>query len=227
MKLNADLNKSARVRSEDVPWSPSPLPGVARRMLERDGGEVARVTSIVRYGPGRYFDRHVHSGGEEYFVLRGTFSDESGDYPAGFYVRNPVGSSHRPYSEQGCIILVKLHWMHADDQEPVHINTRDVHLWRETEWPGIQQMPLHAFKDEVTFLYQFDVGATLPERSLPGGEEFFVLSGDVHDHNEIYEQGAWRRLPIGRAPELHSKLGCILLYKEGHLSDPPQGPAHD
>jgi anti-sigma factor ChrR (cupin superfamily) len=42
-------------------------------------------------------------------VLEGTFSDEQGDYPAGSYVRNPVGSRHAPFSREGCTIFVKLH----------------------------------------------------------------------------------------------------------------------
>ncbi|XQF94519.1 cupin domain-containing protein (plasmid) [Pseudoalteromonas espejiana] len=32
-------------------------------------------------------------------MLSGTFSDESGDYPQGFYLRNPPGSSHAPKSK--------------------------------------------------------------------------------------------------------------------------------
>jgi hypothetical protein len=33
-------------------------------MLDRDGGEVARATSLVRYAPGSGFDTHVHEAGE-------------------------------------------------------------------------------------------------------------------------------------------------------------------
>ena len=50
--VDADLTMPVTVRSDELPWVPSPLPGVERRLLERDGDEVARVTSIVRYAPG-------------------------------------------------------------------------------------------------------------------------------------------------------------------------------
>ena len=50
------------------------------------------------------FDRHVHEGGEEIFALDGVFSDEHGDYPAGTYLRNSSGSSHAPFSRDGCFI---------------------------------------------------------------------------------------------------------------------------
>ncbi|MBT9532269.1 MAG: cupin domain-containing protein, partial [Pseudomonas sp.] len=41
-------------------------------------------------------------------VLEGTFQDEQGDYPAGTWLRNPHGSSHRPFSTEGCLIYVKV-----------------------------------------------------------------------------------------------------------------------
>ena len=72
-----------------------------RRMLERDGEEVARATSVVRYAPNSSFDPHTHGGGEEFFVLDGVFSDEHGDFGPGTYVRNPPGSRHTPRQRQG------------------------------------------------------------------------------------------------------------------------------
>ena len=91
-----------------MPWVSSPLSGAERRLLERDGDEVARLTSIVRYAPGSHFSSHSHTGGEEYLVLEGIFSDDYGDFPVGTYVRNPIGSKHAPHSDGGAIILVKL-----------------------------------------------------------------------------------------------------------------------
>ena len=130
MKINADIAKRAAVDSASLDWIPSPLAGVERRMLERDGDEVARVTSLVRYAPASYFSPHTHTGGEEFIVLEGAFSDNHGDYPAGTYVRNPVGSRHIPRSNDGCVIFVKLWWMHPDDQTFVRIDMNDESLWR-------------------------------------------------------------------------------------------------
>ena len=69
MKLYADFSQRVVVLSEALPWVDSPMPGVQRRMLERDGEEVARATSIVRYAPDSYFSAHTHGGGEEFLVL--------------------------------------------------------------------------------------------------------------------------------------------------------------
>ncbi len=45
-------------------------------MLERDGDEVVRATSIVCYAAGSRFTRHVHELGEELFMLYGEFRTE-------------------------------------------------------------------------------------------------------------------------------------------------------
>ena len=43
MLINANYALPAIVDGEALPWIASPLPGVERRMLERDGDEVARA----------------------------------------------------------------------------------------------------------------------------------------------------------------------------------------
>ena len=125
-KLNADLSKPAVVHSNNLPWTPSQTPGVERRFLERDGGEVARASSIVRYAPGSAFPRHVHDKGEEYLVLNGVFSDEHGDFGKGAYVRNPPGSTHAPFTKDGCIIFVKLRQMPASTKDALVVRTLDM-----------------------------------------------------------------------------------------------------
>ena len=105
MQINSDFSQRVVIHTDEIPWVDSPIAGVQRRMLERDGEEVARATSLVRYEPGSAFSAHTHGGGEEFLVIDGIFSDEKGDYPVGTYVRNPVGSSHRPSS----LALLNLH----------------------------------------------------------------------------------------------------------------------
>ncbi len=224
MRINADLSQRAVMDGQRLPWVASPMPGVERRMLERQGGEVARVTSLVRYAPKSRFAAHTHQGGEDFLVLEGTFSDDHGDFPAGTYVRNPVGSKHAPHSDDGCVILVKLWWMHADDQEFVRLDTTRDDLWRPTDASGVEVMKLHKFRDATAALYRLAAGAALPARDLLGGEEFFVLDGSCRDDQGSYGEASWVRTPIGEAPALHSDGGCRLYVKRGHLRDPPPGP---
>ena len=147
MDLHTDLNQRVALDTKALPWTPSPMAGVERRMLDRRGDELARATSIVRYAQGSRFERHSHGGGEEILVLEGTFSDEEGDYPAGSYLRNPVGSSHAPFSADGCTILVKLQQMHPADQQRLVIDTPNG-TWVPGLVSGLEVMPLHAFGSE-------------------------------------------------------------------------------
>jgi anti-sigma factor ChrR (cupin superfamily) len=114
MRLNADFHQTGRDPARGLRVGRLTRHGVDRMMLDRIGDEVARATTIVRFAPNSAFDAHTHGGGEEYFVLDGVFSDEAGDYPAGTYVRNPIGTSHRPHiGPEGATILVKLHQFDA------------------------------------------------------------------------------------------------------------------
>ena len=85
MELHTDFSQRVILHTEQMPWLPSPAAGVERRQLDRQGEEVARATSIVRYASGSFFAAHPLGGGEEIFVLEGVFSDEHGHYPTGSY----------------------------------------------------------------------------------------------------------------------------------------------
>ena len=220
MKINADYAETAIVAGGELPWISSPLPGVKRRMLERDGEEVARVTSLVRYAAGSRFSGHSHDGGEEFLVLEGTFSDQYGDFPVGTYVRNPVGSRHAPHSDSGCLIFVKLWWMQAEDAEFVRIDTTEPTGWRE-RGPGIEAKTLHAWRHEAVSFLRMAPGAVLPAREIPGGEEILVVDGGIEDTDGRHGVHAWLRRPGGMAPLLESVDGARLLVKHGQLAVSP------
>ena len=212
MKLNADLTQRAVIETETQPWVDSPMAGVQRRMLDRDGDEVARATTIVRFAPGSYFSPHSHGGGEEFLVLEGIFSDETGDYGPGSYVRNPVGSSHTPHSDRGCTILVKLWQMHPDDQATVKIDTKNAN------WvPGLEVMPLHSYGTENVALVKWAPGTVFQPHRHWEGEEIFVLDGTFEDEHGTYPKGTWLRNPPGSIHTPSSAEGCIIYVKTGHL----------
>ena len=217
MKINADLTKRAVVDTARLPWQESPMAGVHRRMIERDGEEVARATSVVRYAPNSYFSSHIHGGGEEFFVLDGVFSDEHGSYGPGTYVRNPVGSSHRPYSEPGCTILVKLWQMEQSDQQRVVIDTHQAG-WAAGMVPGLTVLPLHAHGTEQVALVKWEPGTQFQTHRHWGGEEIFVLSGVFADDQGTYPAGTWLRNPTDSVHTPFSDSGCLIYVKTGHLA---------
>ena len=93
MNIHSDLSERIVLHANRLAWQVSPVQGVERQMLDRDGGELARATSVVRYAPNTEFTPHTHDGGEEILVLDGCFSDERGDYPVGTYLRNPAAGA--------------------------------------------------------------------------------------------------------------------------------------
>ena len=218
MELHADLSQRAVLDTNALEWNHSPMAGVERRLLDRNGGEVARATSIVRYAPGSRFERHFHGGGEEILVLEGTFSDEQGDYPAGSYLRNPAGSSHAPFSVAGCTILVKLHQMHPADQQQLAINTNK-EAWLPGLVRGLEVMPLHAFGSEHLALVRWAPGTVFQPHSHPGGEEILVLAGVFQDEHGRYPAGSWLRNPTGSVHRPWSEAGCTIWVKTGHLPE--------
>jgi len=135
MKLNADLSKFAISNVDTLKWVPSPANGVYRKMLDRDGDEVARATTVVKYDNETSFPYHVHSAGEEFFVVQmddeesyqkynSSFNDELLEYKPGYYVRHPIDSGHQPFtSSLGCYLLVKLRQMTDKTESNLFVDT--------------------------------------------------------------------------------------------------------
>jgi anti-sigma factor ChrR (cupin superfamily) len=215
MNINSDFNKRVVQRARDACWTPSPQPGVDRRMLDRIGGEKARATSIVRYAAGTSFASHVHDGGEEIFVLQGVFSDEHGDYPAGTYLRNPPGTSHAPFSRDGCLLFVKLRQFAPDDTQAVRIDTSAA-AWYPGSAPGVSVMPLHEHAGVGTALVRWAPKTRLKTHAHLGGEEILVLAGVFHDENGEYSAGTWLRSPgASRHTPRTGPEGALLYMKVG------------
>lgn len=63
--------------------------------------------ALVKWPSGEVFKPHKHFGGEEIFVLSGTFKDEHGEYPKGTWIRSPHMSQHHPYVDEETVIWVK------------------------------------------------------------------------------------------------------------------------
>jgi anti-sigma factor ChrR (cupin superfamily) len=217
LQINARFDQRAVLRPTDAHWQASPLPGVERWMLDRVGGEVARATSLVRYAPVSRFDRHVHGGGEEILVLDGVFSDETGDHPAGTYLRNPPGSSHAPHSDDGCLLFVKLRQFAANDLQTVRIATRE-QPWRQGLVPGLSVMPLHEHDGISTALVRWAPDTQFHPHTHAGGEEILVLDGLFCDEFGTYPKGSWLRSPaLSRHAPFTGAEGALIYVKVGHL----------
>jgi len=216
MKINADLSKRVVIDSSTLQWVDSPIAGIMRLMLERDGIEQGRATSIVRYEPGSRFSRHGHPGGEEILVLEGVFKDEHGEYGPGTYIQNPPGSLHAPGSETGCRLFVKLGHLDPEDKRRIVVDTKQS-PWHPGLVPGLWVMPLSEFGVSHTAMVRWDPGTLFNPHRHYGGEEIYVLQGVFEDEQGRYPAGTWMRSPHMSAHHPFSTQGCVILVKTGHL----------
>jgi anti-sigma factor ChrR (cupin superfamily) len=216
MQLNTDYTRRVVLHSAELPWVDAPSAGVQRKLLERQGEEVARATSIVRYAPGSQFPRHTHGLGEEILVLDGVFSDETGDYGPGTYLKNPPGSAHAPASAPGCTLFVKLRYQHPQDQARVVVDSTRA-AWYPGLVPGLTVLPLHEFGTTHTALVRWAPGTQFNAHRHYGGEEIFVVDGVFEDEHGRYPAGSWLRSPHLSAHRPYSVEGCTILVKTGHL----------
>src|SRR5689334_15803495 len=224
MTLNSDFKARAAVHAARLDWTPSPIRGVDRRMLDRVGDEVARATSIVRYAPHSRFSAHTHGGGEEFLVLDGVFQDEHGDYPAGFYVRNPPTSRHTPGSEPGCTLFVKLWQFDPDDRTELRADTASVPFVPAPGRAGVAVAPLfeNAWENVRLERWAPEAAVTLP---APGGIELLVVDGGFVEGGETFTPQSWLRLPAeGVLRAAAGPRGCRVWAKSGHLAREPLVP---
>jgi anti-sigma factor ChrR (cupin superfamily) len=214
--LNMDFSHFVSINTTTMDWVPSPAPGVWRKPLAREEAEQGHATSIVRYDPGASFKGHNHPLGEEILVLEGTFSDETGDFKAGTYFRNPKGFIHAPFSNEGCVILVKLHQMDSADTERKAIEM-DKQTWEEGD-NGTSKLQLHTFNSENVLLFSAPSGIEVPRHTHDKGEEVFVISGCYRDENGQFPAGCWVRLPPGSEHAPLFEEDTMLWIKYGHIA---------
>lgn len=91
-------------------WKEQPMQEVftgihACQLWAAKTGAKAIVVKIEPGGKWQGYDVH-EQGSEEIFVIEGTFNDGECDYPAGTFIHNPIGSSHIPQSDTGCLLFV-------------------------------------------------------------------------------------------------------------------------
>lgn len=215
-ELNADHSLRAVVETSNMPWETSEAGGVLRKRMERIDAKPEPVTTIVQYQADSAFPAHQHVKGEEIIVLEGTFSDNHGNYEAGCYLRNPPGTSHSPFSKDGCTIFVKLQQFQPTDTKQLNIQTKQ-QPWLPGLVPGLNVMPLHEHMYEHVALVKWDAGTIFQAHRHIGGEEIYVLEGTFEDEFGSYPKGTWLRNPPNSFHTPFTKEGCIIYVKTGHL----------
>jgi ChrR Cupin-like domain len=94
------------VDTRNVPWEPTSVPGIDRKLLYRQTG-FSDAVFLERWSAEADPGEVSYAQGAELFVLEGEFADEAGAYPAGCWLRLPMGFRHHPVFAGGCTIYIK------------------------------------------------------------------------------------------------------------------------
>lgn len=217
--LHGDRSKGVVINTNQMDWQASPSPGVWRKRLELVGDtEKGMVTSIVRFDPGAGFPMHDHPMGEEVLVLDGTFADEHDSYPTGTWTLLPNNTPHAPATKEGCTLFVKLCQYAGENLPAFRKNTATDSDWQQTA-PGRERFSLYDEPNnpEKIYLSRLAPGTQVQNHTHDGGEEVFVISGELRDGDGRYSAGSWMRFPDGSSHAPWTDTGCVLYVKTGHL----------
>ncbi|MFO1350375.1 MAG: cupin domain-containing protein [Gammaproteobacteria bacterium] len=99
----ADL-ASRYVNVDELPWQPTPYPGVDIKVLMKDD-KTGMFTALTRFAPGSVLPDHLHTELEQSWVLEGSLEDDEGVCHTGQYVWRPGGSRHEARAPQGALVL--------------------------------------------------------------------------------------------------------------------------
>ena len=95
---------SRYVETNDLPWKPTPTPGIDMKILLEDK-ESGLLTALFRWEPGTQLPLHEHIEIEQTYVLDGSIVDDEGEVRAGNYVWRPKGNRHLARSPNGALVI--------------------------------------------------------------------------------------------------------------------------
>ena len=95
---------SRYVKVDDLPWKPTPCPGIDMKVLLEDK-DTGLLTALFRWQPGSELSLHEHVEVEQTFVIEGSLVDDEGEVTAGNYVWRPKGNRHIAKSPHGALVL--------------------------------------------------------------------------------------------------------------------------
>jgi len=102
--------RQVAVNTADLPWQQTAT-GSERKVLYEQSGY--RDSMAIERWPAGFGPRHLtYPDGAELFVLDGEFSDESGRYETGTWLRFPPDDAHTPQSATGCTLYIKIGGQH-------------------------------------------------------------------------------------------------------------------
>ncbi|MBP0030055.1 cupin domain-containing protein [Roseofilum sp. Guam] len=92
------------IDTNQASWQPGEVSGLQMMPLRCFHTE---QVFLMKWEALTHYPHYTHSSSSEVLVLDGVWEDEYGKYPKGTWLRSPVGSSHSPFSQEGCLLYAK------------------------------------------------------------------------------------------------------------------------
>lgn len=217
---NADFTAKAIEDPAIESWVGTNEDGVYAKLIEAVLSSEPRLTMLIKFEPGGFYDLRQHHGGEEFLVLEGELNDANGIYETGCYVRNPRGTQHILTSSNGCILFAKLGEFAETDEEHRVISTLDESLWLPGPVEATRVIPLHMHDCRSVLMIRWHESARFKPGIDPQGEEIYVIAGELRDDTNSYTTGTWIRNPVKEWHHWEASKGTIIYYKNGHFPKP-------
>ena len=89
--------------------------------------------------------------------------------------------------------------------------------WTPLNEPGVDGVCVKVLRHDSatdrapTILLKFEPGASYPAHSHPGGEEIYVLEGDIRLGKDQLKAGDYLYTHPGNSHGVHSEGGCVVL----------------
>lgn len=106
LRQSAGDRTPTQVNSRTARWHQTQRAGVEELPLY-NSRRFPETIHLTRMSAGSSARGAEIPAGEEIFVMSGSFSDESGSYAEGTWIRFPPGSCHSSHTDQGCTLYVK------------------------------------------------------------------------------------------------------------------------
>jgi hypothetical protein len=216
--VNADLLELVTIDSSQLPWHSAGIPGVAEKVFERIGaGAAARETALLRLDPRTTVPGGIAQCRIDMLVLAGGVELRGLHHAAGMFVRVPAGTEIDLRSTEGATVLVKKRGERASG-EPIALDTHDRANWAAWGGRGSEKAQLYdaGLLHEASWVGYMLPDLTIPEHDHAGGEEIFILQGELRDERGLYGPDVWIRFPIGlRHTPVSLSEGCRMLVREG------------
>lgn len=104
--------------------------------------------------------------------------------------------------------------MKVSKESPTQLVRSHQAEWRPLDEPGVSMKTLRYDKESrraPTILLKFEAGATYPAHNHPGGEEIFIIEGDLKVGKDHLYAGDYLYTPPNGKHAVWSENGCIVL----------------